>query len=174
MRRESNWKFRLAEGWEYAHFARPMKFCSLLFLLAALLCTGCFESSKKSAKGKKKPDDTKDQSSDVSFQGFVGNLKIAAQRHDREMLATMMAPNFGYRWDDAPPGEDPFSYWDKNNLWPELVSLLKDNWVPYEGYMVVPPQLSIDQEYRGYRAGVQQVNGSWKFAYFVSAPPAGH
>ncbi len=152
-----------------------MKFCSLLFLIVALSCTGCFENSNKSAKGKKKPaDDTKDQSADVSFQGFVGNLKIAAQRRDRAMLSSMMVPNFGYRWDDGPPGEDPFIYWDKNNLWPELVSLLNDNWVPHEGYMVVPPQLSVNQDYSGYRAGVQQVNGSWKFAYFVSAPPAGH
>jgi hypothetical protein len=148
-----------------------MKSRTLTFFLAALMCTACFESSK-SAKGKKPKDLTKDQAGDMTFQGFVTHLRMAVQRRDKPMLASMMVENFGYRWDPAPPDDDPFVYWDKNNLWPELAALLSDRWVPHEGYMVVPQQLSIDQEYRGYRAGVQQVNGSWKFAYFVSAPPA--
>jgi hypothetical protein len=150
-----------------------MKSRSTTFLLAALLCAGCFDSTKKPAKAKK-PDETKDQGNDVSFQSFVGQLRIAAQRHDKPTLASMMVEGFGYRWDPAPADDDPFIYWDKNNLWPELIGLLNERWVPHEGYMVVPPQLSVDQEYRGYRAGVQQVNGSWKFSYFVGAPPAGH
>ncbi len=144
-------------------------------MLAALLLTGCFESTSKPAKGKKKIDhsqDIVDQNGDVTFQGFVGQLKIAVHRRDRAMLASMMAENFGWRWDTPPAEEDPFTYWDKNNLWPELAALVGERWVPHEGYMVVPPQLSIDAEYRGYRAGVQQINGSWRFAYFVSQPPA--
>lgn len=152
-----------------------MKFRFLPFLLVALLCAGCPDSSKSKTNGKKKkPDATKDQGNDVTFQAFTGQLRIAAQRHDKETLAEMMSPDFGYRWDPAPPDENVFTYWDKNNLWPELIGLLGERWVPHEGYMVVPPQLSIDQEYRGYRAGVQQVNGSWRFSYFVSAPPPGN
>jgi len=152
-----------------------MKVFILPFLLVALLCTGCFDSSKSKTNGKKKkPDETKDQGSDVTFQAFTGQLRIAAQRHDKATLAEMMAPDFGYCWEAGARVEDVFTYWDKNNLWPELIALLNEHWVPHEGYMVVPPQLSIDQEYRGYRAGVQQVNGSWRFSYFVSAPPPGN
>jgi hypothetical protein len=34
--------------------------------------------------------------------------------------------------------------------------------------MVVPPQFAIDPNYHGYRAGLMSVDGSWKFAYFVT------
>jgi len=155
-----------------------MKFRSLTFLLAVSLCVGgCPDSTNKTAQGKKKkPDTTKNQSNDVTFQGFVGQLRIAVQRRDKSMLSQMMAEDFGYRWDNPAPDEDAFAYWDKNNLWPELAALMNERWVPHEGYMVVPPQLAMGSgaEYQGYRAGVQQVNGSWKFSYFVSAPPPGH
>jgi hypothetical protein len=152
-----------------------MKFRLLTFVLAAGLLAGCPKSGKKNDKARgnrtdQPPVETKDQSGDVTFQGFVGQLKIAVSRRDRAMLSSLMAPNFGYRWDDGPPGEDPFMYWDKNNLWPELNALMNERWVPYDGFMVVPPQLALDSEYRGFRAGVQQINGSWRFAYFVASP----
>ena len=35
-----------------------------------------------------------------------------------------------------------------------------------------PKEVTFDPDYKGYRAGLQLVNGSWRFAYFVSAPPA--
>jgi len=38
--------------------------------------------------------------------------------------------------------------------------------------MVAPPEVTYDANYRGYRAGLQQVNGAWRFAFFVSTPPA--
>ena len=34
--------------------------------------------------------------------------------------------------------------------------------------MVAPPQFGSDAQYRGYRAGMALVKGSWKFAYFVT------
>jgi hypothetical protein len=34
--------------------------------------------------------------------------------------------------------------------------------------MVAPPQFAFDPEYHGYRAGITMVNGSWRFAYFVT------
>jgi hypothetical protein len=148
-----------------------MKF--LAVIIAAVALTGCFDSKKD--KDKKTPDGkkpTKDQSDDLTFQGFVNRLKIAVQRRDTQMLSQMMAPDFGYRWDDGPPGETPFEYWQKNNLWNQLAGLLGERWVPYEGYMVVPPTLAENPDFGGYRAGVRQVNGGWRFAYFVPAPPA--
>lgn len=148
-------------------------------LASVVLLSGCLKDKRKSDKARtdkyhtdKPPVPTKDQSSDVTFQSFVGQLKIAVAKRDRAMLASMMAANFGYRWDDGPPGEDPFTYWDKNNLWSELQGLMNERWVPHDGYMVVPMQLSVDNNYSGYRAGVQQDNGAWRFAYFVPAPPA--
>lgn len=114
---------------------------------------------------------TKDESADVAFQGFTGRLRTAVQKRDTVMLTSMMAPDFGYRWDASPEGETPFSFWDKNNLWGELASLLKEQWVPHEGFMVVPPQFAMSEDYRGYRAGVKMFGGSWKLAYFVPPPP---
>jgi hypothetical protein len=141
------------------------------FLLSAFLTTGCFE--RKEPKDKvRKGAPTKDQSGDVAFQSFVGRLQIAVQRRDLQTLSALMVPNFGYRWDDAPPGENAFMYWDRNNLWGELASLVKTRWVPYDGFMVVPAQLAEDPDYAGFRAGVRIVGGSWRFVYFVPAPPA--
>ena len=33
--------------------------------------------------------------------------------------------------------------------------------------MVAPPQFAANDQYIGYRAGITNVGGSWKFAYFV-------
>src|SRR5438105_14904651 len=71
-------------------------------------------------------------------------------------------------------GEVVFQYWDENNLWPELEGILSETFVKKQDYMVAPPQFADPSlNYDGYRAGVRRVNGSWKFAYFVSAWPAG-
>jgi hypothetical protein len=111
-------------------------------------------------------------SGDVASQSFVGRLRLAVEKRDGATLTGMMAPDFGYRWDPAPPGEDAFIYWDRNRLWGELARLMSEMWVPYDGFMVVPPHLAEDPNYAGFRAGVQMVGGSWRFAYFVPAPPA--
>ena len=145
------------------------------FLLACLLC-GC-PSQRKDQKDKTKgkpeqPIPTKDMSGDIAFQGFVNRLRLAVEKKDAPTLLAMMSPDFGYRWDPAPAGEDPFIYWDRNHLWGELTRLMQERWVPYDGFMVVPPQLAQDPGYAGFRAGVQMVGGSWRFAYFVPAPPA--
>ncbi len=155
-----------------------MKLRMLSALLVTTLLAGCPADQKKPAKAKgdkfstqKPPVPTKDQSDDVTFQSFVGRLRIAVEKHDAPTLASVMSENFGYRWDAGPEGEDVFAFWDRNNLWGELASLVRENWVPYDGFMVVPPQLAADPQYGGYRAGVQMVNGSWRFAYFVPPPP---
>ncbi len=147
----------------------------LAVILAAAVLTGCFESEEQKkrdkARGTNKERPTKDESKDVSFQGFVGRLRVAVQRRDTAMLETMMSPDFGYRWDSGPPGETPFDFWQKHNLWGELATLLGERWVPYDGYMVVPPTMASNPDFNGYRAGLKQYNGAWRFAYFVPAPP---
>lgn len=157
-------------GVRLPHVTRmPIRFLSAL--LAISLLTGCPKESKD--KKAAKADKTKDQSGDTTFQGFVGRLRTAVDKKDTQMLASMMSPDFGYRWDTPPAGEDPFAYWDRTRSWGELAALMRAQWVPYDGYMVVPPQFaSQGSDYAGYRAGVRQVNGSWRFAYFVPAAPA--
>ena len=143
------------------------------FLLCGLLASGLATCDSKK-KDKKDAAQMKDQSGDTSFQGFVGRLQIAVARKDYAMLASMMSPDFGYRWDTAPPGESPFDYWDKNNLWPELSRVLGERFVPNELSMAAPPQLVSDPTYKGPRVGLRVINGSWRFYYFLpGAEPEG-
>jgi hypothetical protein len=144
-------------------------------LLCALVLTlglsGCFDNDKKkpgTEAKKKKEAPTADLSNDPSFQSFVGHLRQAVAKKDQREIAQLMAPSFGYRWDQPPEGETPFDYWDKNSAWGDLSSVLATKFVPHEGYMVAPPQFAADPSYRGYRVGVKQVNGSWKLVYFIT------
>ena len=139
---------------------RPALYLFVIGCLAA-----CETPYKKQDKEDAKP--LKDQSSDTTFQAFVGRLRIAVAKRDRQTLTSMMAPNFGYRWDVTTPmpPEAAFAYWDEQNLWPELSGILRERFVAEGLYMVAPPP---DDRYRGYRAGMRVVGGSWKFAYFVS------
>jgi hypothetical protein len=142
-------------------------------LVAVVFLAGCPFPGKdaKKAKGKEKPQ-LKDQSADASFQAFLGRLRKAVEVRDKITLASMFAPDFGYRWDRGPEGETPFAYWDRNNLWGELSALLRQRWTPHEAFMVAPPEFAQNGNYQGFRAGLTMVNGSWRFAYFVPAPPA--
>jgi hypothetical protein len=150
-----------------------MKTNILASLLAVSLLAGCPATDKKPAKARGKDSSlpTRDIAGDVSFQAFVGRLRIAVASKDRNTLAEMMAPDFGYRWDTAPEGETPFSYWDEQKLWGRLNALVSQPWTEHETYMVVPPELTENEDYNGLRAGIAQMDGSWRFAYFVPAPP---
>jgi hypothetical protein len=148
-----------------------------LFVCAALLFSvvGC--NSLKSPYKKKDEEEAKpmkDQSGDQSFTAFLGRLRIAVSKRDKAMLASMMTSDFGYRWDNPPPGETPFSYWDQQNTWGDLQTVLKKSFVPNGKYMVAPPQVVTDNNYAGFRVGLRTVGGSWKFAYFVPAEVAAH
>lgn len=143
----------------------------LPFLLCAALA-GC-EAPYKKSDDEEKNQPLKDQVKDPTFLAFVGRLKTAAAKKDRTAMAQMMTADFGYRWDNPAPGETPFDYWDKHNLWGELNTLLRSPFVPNDRYLVAPPQVTADANYQGYRVGMRIVRGSWRFAYFVPAEPAG-
>jgi hypothetical protein len=147
-----------------------MVFRSLFCLLALVFFAGCDTPYKKSDAEEKAA--MKDQSKDHSFQAFLGRLRTAVAKKDRAVLPTMMTGDFGYRWDNPPPGESVFDYWDKNNVWPELSEILKQKFEPNDLYMVAPREVITDPNYAGYRAGMRLVGGSWKFAYFVPGEPA--
>jgi hypothetical protein len=145
----------------------------LCLLLAAVTFSlaGCETPYKKSDK--ERAAKRKDQSGDPSFQAFLGRLRTAALKKDFSMLASLMVSDFGYRWDAPSEGETVFTYWVQNNIWPDLNTVLRENFVPKDEYMVAPPQFAADPNFPGYRAGIRVVNGSWRFVYFVPAPPPG-
>lgn len=146
-----------------------MIFRSLASLLLVVAFAGCEAPYKKSDAAEKRP--LRNQAKDQTFQAFVGRLRIAVRKKDRPVLAQMMVQDFGYRWDEAPPGEVIFDYWDQQKLWPELARVLQQPFEPNDLYMVAPPEVVNDPTYAGYRAGIRLVQGSWKFAYFVPAEP---
>ncbi len=145
-----------------------------LLVFVALCCGGCLGSDApdkaKSGKTKKpNPAAMADQSGDVSFQSFLGRLRTAVKIRDLATLATMMTTNFGYSINPDREGDGVFQFWDQNDIWKELELVLREKFVPHENFMVAPPQFAADPDhFSGYRAGIRQVNGSWRFAYFVS------
>ena len=147
----------------------------LLTVVAAagmIAFTACSSPYKKSDKARKEKG--KDLSGDPSFQAFAGRLRIAVRKRDFDMLNSLMAADFGYRWDTAPAGETAFSFWTEQNLWPELYEIVRGEFAPNGDYMVAPPAFAANPDsYSGYRAGTRMINGAWRFAYFVPAPPAG-
>ena len=156
------------------------RFVSLIALpavLVAMCLSNCGTFDKKKDKDKEKDKlkekNIADQNSDVAFQSFMTRLRKAVDKHDIAVLSSLMSADFGYSW--SPGGEGPgvFQYWTANKLWPEVSSILRQHFVPNESYMVAPPQVTYDTKYQGYRAGLRLVNGSWRFCYFVPAPPAG-
>src|SRR5687767_4396223 len=88
-------------------YPKPMRFRYLLSFLLVAAFAGCESPYKKSdADDKKEP--LKNQVKDPTFLAFCGRLRTAVGKKDRQMIASMMTPDFGYRWDNAPPGETPF------------------------------------------------------------------
>ena len=141
-------------------------------LALALVLSGCeTEKAKKEKKEKKeaekKNEPMQKQAEDPAFLAFLGRLRIAVAKKDQETITSMMTADFGYRWDNAPVGDNVFTYWDLNESWPVLSKLLRDKFVAHNGYMVAPAVVATDPGYRGFRAGMRVLNGSWKFAYFV-------
>jgi len=144
-----------------------------LLLTAVLLIgvAGCRSADRRKAEVVHPPGNLSDQSGEPAFQAFLQRLRRAAARRDIETMATMMTPDFGYSWEPGGEGPGVFDYWNRNRLWKELEAVLGERFVPNGNYMVAPPQVVEDPDYRGYRAGIRLVNGSWRFAYFVPAPP---
>jgi len=153
-----------------------MKLRVLLILALAFSLASCNIFNKDKTKKPKPPKSMKDASGDVSYEGFINRLRKAVSKHDITMLASMMTPDFGYLMDPTPTdpgsGEGVWKYWEANNLWPELNLVVQEKFVPFGNFMVAPPQFVTDPAYTGYRAGIMNMNGSWKFAYFVSGQQA--
>lgn len=140
----------------------------LICLALALSLAGCSTpEEKRKNEAAKKPQPLAKQVEDPAFLAFLGRLRIAVANKDRAVLTSMMTADFGYRWDDAPVGDDVFTYWDMNESWPVLAKVLREKFVPHGNYMVAPAAVASDSAYQGFRAGMRMINGSWRFAYFV-------
>ncbi len=145
---------------------------------ATLLSAGCkttpeaADDTHPATTSKKKPPVTNmpDQNGDQAFQAFLSRLRQAIHAHDVETIASMMTVDFGYRIEPLGEGKGVFEYWDENNVWPELELVIKEHFVPNgDSYMVAPVDFVTNPDnYAGYRAGLRLINGSWKFAYFVT------
>jgi hypothetical protein len=147
--------------------------CRSLFSLAlVLMLAGCASEAEKQKKEvaeklKDRKEHQEKQVADPAFVAFLGRLRAAVAKKDLPTLSSMMTADFGYRWDTPPVGDNIFTYWDLNDTWPVLSKILHEPFVPHEDYLISPPAAATDPSYRGYRAGIRQVRGSWKFAYFV-------
>ncbi len=141
---------------------------ALLIPLAGCKTTKPDEKKKQTAAARNMPN----PSADVSYQGFVNRLRSAVATRNIPLVASMMTSNFGYllQPEDGFSGEGAgvFEYWEKKGLWDELELVLQGRFVPNGNYMVAPPQFVDETGYKGYRAGITMVNGSWRFAYFVA------
>ncbi len=150
----------------------PMRMILRLLLCVVLGCSlaACSTPPKKKEadKGKPKEPAMDDMSNDVDFQAFIGRLRKAVAAHDVETVASMMTQNFGYRLDPIGEGDGVFQYWDDELLWPQLQAVLSERFAPKGNFMVAPPEFATDPNFHGYRAGVTPVDGTWKFAYFVT------
>ncbi len=147
---------------------------AVILLVLAIGLSGCQtfalkQKEKKAALREKTKAQPREENTDVDFQAFIGRLRKAVAAHDVKTLSTMMTDDFGYRLNPEASGNGVFQYWDGEGLWPELQGILSEEFVQKGAYMVAPPQFADESlNYDGYRAGVRRVNGSWKFAYFVS------
>ena len=143
-----------------------------LSLLIAFSLPACTTAQQKKAQAeaaeKAKREDLEDMGGDPNFLAFVGRLRMAVANHDVQTLAPMMTNNFGYSLNPVGEGNGVFQYWDQVNAWPQIQAILNNHFLPKGDYMVAPPAFAIDPNYHGYRAGLQSVDGSWKFAYFVT------
>jgi len=145
-------------------------------ILRVLLCVSlgfwlgaCSTPKKKDANKIKPPSpELADLVNDPDFQAFVSRLQKAVAAHDVNTLADMMTPNFGYRLDPVGEGDGVFKYWDDELLWPQLQAVLSRGFAVKGNYFVAPPEFATDPNFHGYRAGITPVNGTWKFAYFVT------
>jgi len=151
-----------------------MKVIASILLVLAIGLSGCQtfalkQKEKKAPLREKTKAQPREGNTDVDFQAFIGRLRKAVAAHDVKTLSTMMTDDFGYRLNPEASGSGVFQYWDEQGLWPELQGILSEKFVQKGAYMVAPPQFADESlNYDGYRAGVRRVNGSWKFAYFVS------
>ena len=149
----------------------------LLCVVLAFSLVGCQTAHKKKEKeeqDKKKEAEMEDVWNDVSFQAYLGRLRKAVAAHDVQTVAEMMTTNFGYRLDPPAEGDGVFKYWDEEMLWPQLQAVLGQRFMPKDNFMVAPPEFATDPNFHGYRAGITQVDGSWKFAYFVTDAQIGN
>jgi hypothetical protein len=124
--------------------------------------------AKAKAKAKAEAEDLEDDANDPDFLAFLGRLRKAVAQHDVQTLAPMMTTNFGYCLNPVGEGPGVFQYWDQQNIWPQLQAVLGQHFLPKGNFMVAPPAFATDPAFHGYRAGLTTVDGSWRFAYFVT------
>jgi hypothetical protein len=109
-----------------------------------------------------------DDGGDPDFLAFVSRLRQAVATHDLATLAPMMTDNFGFSLNPPREGDGVFQYWDQANVWPQLEAVLSQHFTTNGDYLVAPIGFVTDPNFHGWRAGISNVDGAWRFAYFVT------
>jgi hypothetical protein len=153
-----------------------MRMISRVMLCMVLVCglASCASPKKKDDAEKQKERmkaleaDMIDDGGDPDFLAFVSHLREAVAQHDLNMLASMMTENFGYSLNPPREGDGVFQYWDQANIWPQLQTTLNQHFANNGNYLVAPVDFVTNPAFHGWRAGITNVGGTWKFAYFVT------
>jgi hypothetical protein len=153
-----------------------MRMILRVLMCLVLVCglASCASSQKKddAAKHKEKMQaleaDMIDDGGDPDFMAFLSRLRQAVAQHDLDTLASMMTEDFGYSLNPVRSGDGVFQYWDQANIWPQLQTVLNQHFTTNGNYLVAPIEFVTDPNFHGWRAGISNVDGSWKFAYFVT------
>ena len=89
---------------------------------------------------------------------------------DQAVIKSVLAPDFAWREDKAPADEEPYDFWNRHRLWQELGSVLKENPVRRDEFMLAP-KAAARKGYTGPRVAWKKVGGDWKLAYFYPSSP---
>lgn len=91
---------------------------------------------------------------------------------DREVLQTLLTPDFVWREDEAPMEETPFEFWDRHKLWGELQRLVRGRTTKRDRLYVAPKEAG-GSGYRGPHVVWRKVGAEWRLAsFFPGSEPA--
>ena len=151
-----------------------LRFGILGLAVVALFLTGCKSMHPDKPPSAPAPTGETSQKAktakgEATLEEFLSSLRSAAANHDMVLLASLMTTNFGYQLEPPLEGDGVFQYLDEHALWQELALVVAEPFVPMGAYRVAPAAFAKQPEqFKGYRAGVVQVGGRWRFAYFVN------
>ncbi|NBV84742.1 MAG: hypothetical protein EBS01_00405 [Verrucomicrobia bacterium] len=108
---------------------------------------------------------------DPNLEAARVKLMEGSITRDQSVIQPLLAPDFAWREDDAPLDEEPYDFWNRHKLWPQLGALLKENPVP-DGDFMKAPKMARKKNYTGPRLGWRKVGDEWRLAFFFagSAP----
>lgn len=112
-------------------------------------------------------------SGDAALEAARVKMMEGAITRDQSVIQPLLAPDFMWREDHAPVDEEPYDFWSRHRLWPELGAVLRQPLVPRDGLMIAPKD-SLRAGYVGSRVAWRKVGGEWRLAYFYASLEGAH